>query len=71
MFRKQSVSLKTRDHIRAEDFTTSYRVGLRKPRMWSDLSEAEYLERCIALCDEAIKSLAPSMRVDQWGWREF
>ena len=53
---KQSVSVKARDHIRAEDFTTSYRVQLSKPRMWSDLSEAEYLERCTALCDEAIKS---------------
>lgn len=49
-------NIKTRDQVKAEDFMTSYKVELMKPRMWSDLNEEQYHMRCVELCDEAVKS---------------
>ena len=53
---KAKQNAKTRDRVSAKDFTTSYKVTLEKPRMWSDLSAEDYHARCVKLCDEAIKS---------------
>jgi len=47
---------RTRDQVKVEDFTTQYKVALKKPRIWSEMSDVEYRERCTTLCEEAIKS---------------
>lgn len=53
---KARLNPNTRDQVELKDFTRYYKVELKKPRIYANMSDREYHEHCVKLTKEAIAS---------------